>query len=222
MKTAILVDGGYYRKRTNLAYGSEEPAQSAQRLYKYCSRHLKESCYQAEVRHDLYRIFYYDCPPLTASLLNPFGTRVVDYSKSDTLRWTQEFFMELSHKRRIALRMGELSESSPRYTLREEALQALLSGQRTVDDLKEMDFRLNLQQKGTDIRIGLDICSLAYKQQVDRIILIAGDSDFVPAAKLARREGIDFILDPLGGPIKDNLSLHIDGLRTVDTAYLGH
>ncbi|MBF0845766.1 NYN domain-containing protein, partial [Streptococcus danieliae] len=83
---------------------------------------------------------------LAASLLNPFGTRVVDYSKSDTLRWTQEFFMELSHKRRIALRMGELSESSPRYTLREEALQALLSGQRTVDDLKEMDFRLNLQQ----------------------------------------------------------------------------
>ncbi len=28
--------------------------------------------------------------------------------------------------------------------------------------------------------------------QIDQIILIAGDSDFVPAAKLARREGIDF------------------------------
>ena len=69
------------------------------------------------------------------------------------------------------------------------------------------------------MRIGLDIASLAYKHQVDKIVLIAGDSDFVPAAKLARREGIDFILDPLGGNIKDSLSLHIDGLRTCDNEY---
>lgn len=69
------------------------------------------------------------------------------------------------------------------------------------------------------MRIGLDIAQLAFKKQVEKIILIAGDSDFVPAAKLARREGIDFILDPLGAHIKDNLSLHIDGLRTCDSAF---
>lgn len=34
------------------------------------------------------------------------------------------------------------------------------------------------------MRIGIDIASLAYKKQVEQIILIAGDSDFVPAAKL--------------------------------------
>ena len=38
---------------------------------------------------------------------------------------------------------------------------------------------------------------MSYKRQVDQIVLVAGDSDFVPASKLARREGIDFILDPL-------------------------
>ena len=43
----------------------------------------------------------------------------------------------------------------------------------------------------------MDIASLSYKHQVDQIVLIAGDSDFVPAAKLARREGLDFVLDPL-------------------------
>ena len=64
------------------------------------------------------------------------------------------------------------------------------------------------------MRIGLDIASLAYKKQVDQIILIAGDSDFVPAAKLARREGIDFILDPMWASIKDSLFEHIDGLRS--------
>lgn len=52
------------------------------------------------------------------------------------------------------------------------------------------------------------------KSQVDQIILISGDSDFVPAAKQARREGIDFILDPMGAPIKEDLFEHIDGIRT--------
>lgn len=64
------------------------------------------------------------------------------------------------------------------------------------------------------MRIGLDIASLAYKRLVDQIVLIAGDSDFVPAAKHARREGIDFILDPMWHTIKPSLNEHIDGLRS--------
>ena len=76
-----------------------------------------------------------------------------------------------------------------------------------------------IEQKGVDMRIGLDIASLAYKKQVDQIVLISGDSDFVSAAKLARREGIDFILDPLGAPVKPDLFEHIDGLRTCDSNF---
>ena len=66
------------------------------------------------------------------------------------------------------------------------------------------------------MKIGIDIASMAYKRQVEKIVLIAGDSDFVPAAKLARREGIDFVLDPMGAPIKPDLFEHIDGLRSCD------
>ncbi len=90
----------------------------------------------------------------------------------------------------------------------------LLSGEITIDDLCEEDFNINFQQKGVDMKIGIDITSMAYKQQVDQIILIAGDSDFVPAAKLARREGIDFILDPMWNKIKPSLFEHIDGLNS--------
>ncbi len=36
----------------------------------------------------------------------------------------------------------------------------------------------------------------------------------VPAAKLARREGLDVILDPLWGTLSPSLHEHIDGLRT--------
>ena len=49
--------------------------------------------------------------------------------------------------------------------------------------------------------------------------LISGDSDFVSASKLARREGIDFILDPLGATIKPELFEHIDGLRSCDKKF---
>lgn len=69
------------------------------------------------------------------------------------------------------------------------------------------------------MKIGVDIASLAYKKQVDQIVLIAGDSDFVPAAKLARREGIDFVLDPLDAPIKEQLFEHIDGKRSCGDPY---
>lgn len=65
------------------------------------------------------------------------------------------------------------------------------------------------------MKIGLDIAALSYKRLVDQIILIAGDSDFVPAAKHARREGIDFVLDPMWhNAIKPSLNEHIDGLHS--------
>ena len=58
---------------------------------------------------------------------------------------------------------------------------------------------------------------MAIKRLVNRIILFSGDSDFVPAAKLARNEGIDFILDPIWNPIDDNLFQYTDGLKLTCT-----
>lgn len=62
------------------------------------------------------------------------------------------------------------------------------------------------------MRIGLDISTLTLKKQVDTIILVTGDSDFVPAAKLARREGVEFLLDPLWQSVEDELHEHVDGV----------
>lgn len=64
------------------------------------------------------------------------------------------------------------------------------------------------------MRIGLDVAAMAYGQYVDQIVLIAGDSDFIPVAKMARRNGIDFILDPMKQYIKPKLSEHLDGIET--------
>ena len=83
-----------------------------------------------------------------------------------------------------------------------------------VSELKDSDFSLPLRQKGVDMRIGLDIATITLKKQANVIVLVSGDSDFVPAAKLARREGATFILDPHWQSIASDLSEHIDRLTS--------
>ena len=65
------------------------------------------------------------------------------------------------------------------------------------------------------MKIGLDIASLALKRMVDRVVLITAAADFVPAAKLARREGLDVVLDPLWNPISAGIHEYIDGIKSV-------
>jgi uncharacterized LabA/DUF88 family protein len=79
----------------------------------------------------------------------------------------------------------------------------------------EEDVGLGLRQKGVDMRLALDIASITLKRQADTLILVTGDSDFVPAAKLARREGAEVILDPLRQSVNPDLHEHIDGLWSV-------
>ncbi len=210
-RTAILVDGGFYRRRAQVLFGVKQPKERANELISYCRRHLKAN--HSETRN-LYRIFYYDCPPMTKKLYHPLLQKQIDYGKSALYVWMSEFLKCLKTQRKVALRLGILAEEQANYQLRYETLKKLCNGNRDIQSLTEKDFELSVDQKGVDMKIGLDIASIAYKKQVDQIILISGDSDFVPAAKLARREGIDFILDPMWNPIKDNLNEHIDGLYT--------
>lgn len=216
MKAAILVDGGYYRKIALNAFGQKSPKYTADELISYCMRHLKEKRCGHDIYYDLYRIFYYDCPPLENSVYHPLTKKVINMKKHPHYEWMNQFLKELTKKRKLALRLGKLSDTEINYTLKYEAVKKLINKTISVDELTNEDFYLTSKQKGVDMKIGVDIASLSYKRQVDKIILIAGDSDFVPASKLARREGIDFVLDSLGRNIKDDLFEHIDGLRFCD------
>lgn len=212
IRTAIMVDGAFYRKRASYFWGDLSPAERAKELDDYCKKHIRSE--KKDGGAMLYRVFYYDCPPSSKNVYHPLLKKSVDLGRTDDYRWALDFFQELRHKRKFALRLGRLAEEQAVYTLKPEIVKKLLSGSRTLGDLSECDFILDIEQKGVDMRIGVDISSLAFKKQVDRIILISGDSDFVPAAKQARREGIDFILDPMRTPIKNDLFEHIDGMRT--------
>ncbi len=155
-----------------------------------------------------------------------------------------ELFSELRHKRKFALRLGQVTRESDwhlssrvtRQVLKmrkwaehiDAALQegqgatlSALSETRTRElqefidiwrEITEYEVNIGLRQKGVDMRIGLDIATMTLKHQVDTLILVTGDSDFVPAAKLARREGVEFLLDPLWQQVSDELNEHVDGV----------
>ncbi len=210
MKTAILVDGGFYRCQSYRLFGEKNPEDRADELFRYCKKHLSTKY----ANYDLYRIFYYDCPPLNKQVYNPITKKSVDLSKSELYLWMTEFLTKLKGKRKLALRLGRISDTKVIYTLPDDTVKKLLTRTISIDDITENDLKLNVRQKGVDMKIGVDIASMAFKRQVDQIVLIAGDSDFVPAAKLARREGIDFILDPMSNHVSDDLFEHIDGIHT--------
>ena len=210
IRTAVMIDGAFYRKRAYYFWKDKTPQDRATELYSYCMRHIKEGNDDAA----LYRIFYYDCVPSTKQVYHPLLKKAVDLSKSESYKWSVNFYEELKHQRKLALRLGKLAEEQAHYALKEQATKKLCRGEISISDLSDDDFYLSINQKGVDMMIGVDIASVTFKKQVDRIILVSGDSDFVPAAKQARREGIDFILDPMRTPIKPDLYEHIDGIRT--------
>lgn len=137
----------------------------------------------------------------------------IDFSKTQTAQFRLEFHKELKCLRKVALRLGRLQDRRG-WRIRSDKLDGLLKKKIQISDLADGDFVFDVSQKGTDMKIGLDIASVAYKKQADQIVLVAGDADFVPAAKLARREGVDFILDPMWSSIADDLHEHVDGLRS--------
>lgn len=209
---AILVDGGFFTRRAKNLWGDRPAKEMAEILHQYCMHHLRHHEGDRFVRDSLYRIFYYDCPPMERNVYHPLLKKDKSMKKEPLYAWMTEFQDELRNKRKVALRMGRLSDNGLGYTLPIDIVKKLCNGTLQIADLKEEDFRLTVQQKGVDMRIGIDIASMAYKKQVSKMILIAGDSDFVPAAKLARREGVDFVLNPMGGNISSDLREHIDGL----------
>jgi uncharacterized LabA/DUF88 family protein len=210
IRSAILVDGGFYRRRAQFLWGEKCSKDRADELIWYCRKHLFIHGNECE----LYRIFYYDCPPMSKKMRHPLSGELIDFEKTDLYTWTTEFLNELRKKRKVALRLGTLAEAQAHFNIDPQVTKKLCNSTMQWGDLTKDDFKLDVKQKGVDMKIGIDIASLAYKKQVDQIVLISADSDFVPASKLARREGIDFILDPMWATIKPELHEHIDGLRS--------
>ncbi|UEM13671.1 NYN domain-containing protein [Bradyrhizobium barranii subsp. barranii] len=221
-RVAVMVDGGFFLKRLRHQFPDvdpNDPAVVARLIHAHAIRHKYQRTGKDErgrdvfESYDLYRIFFYDCPPLEKKMHRPVSKKAVDFAKTDQAIFRRSLHNELRKKRKVALRLGHLLATTE-WRLKSDVLTELLKGNIKYDELSDDHFILNTGQKGVDMRLGLDAAALSYKRLVDQIVLVIGDSDFVPAAKLARREGIDVIIDPLGQRLHDELFEHTDGVRT--------
>ena len=220
-KAAILIDGAYFPNRLP-AFSPDTDRSSAEAvadvLEALVNGHLEKlnetwkapDCYQL-----LYRSFYYDAQPSERKIKTPVARKEYLHSGTDQARFRRSLFRELRRRPYFAVRLGDVGIATPQWNLSGESRSRLLRGDVSVLPLSDGDFTPALRQKGVDMRIGLDIASITLKGQADTIVLVSGDTDFVPAAKLARREGAKFYLDPLGRSVPPSLFAHIDDLLDV-------
>lgn len=189
LKVTVLIDGGHLRAlalQQNLRFNPDLVELMAHRAVRPEER--------------LLRILYYDCPPFVGTVRLPVSGKEKEINGSDT--WQKD----LARRELFALRLGVLKFRGfkPRSTPVADR------------DLTDDDFKPDFEQKGVDMRIGLDIANLANKRIVDRIILMTGDTDCIPAMKHARIEGLQVALVTFGTHrIAPELLWHADYERRI-------
>lgn len=102
------------------------------------------------------------------------GKKKIDYSKSSMYEAQCRFIDEVAKLERFALRLGELSFTGWKQ------------------DMHSKKWKPDFKQKSVDMKFGLDIATMATKHVVDKIVLVAGDSDFIAPIKMARKRGYLF------------------------------
>lgn len=233
MPTAIVIDGAYFLRRFASCFPDLDPTDAAKveegmaRLVEFhidvrvqtnpawaMARESSLMGIEPYETNELYRIFFYDCQPLTKKMHRPVSKRSIDLSKSEDAILRLSIHNRLRRSRKVALRLGTLNEGLSGWKPRPEATKKWLMHPADFNPSDD-DFQIDVVQKGVDMRLGLDIASMAYKRQVDQIVLVAGDADFLPVVKLARREGIDVVLDPMWGHFSPELAEHVDGVRSI-------
>lgn len=104
MITAVFIDGAFFIKRVrhfdkSLAYNAKGMADLA---FNMAMNHLTEKSKRKDV-HEMYRVFFYDCPPLSKRMHHPITKRAVDWAKSDEAIFRNQLHKELVKKRKFAL-----------------------------------------------------------------------------------------------------------------------
>lgn len=137
--------------------------------------------------YELLRIYYYDAPPSSASVSTPVARQSRNLGLTERFRSAQSLHDQLELKPHFALRMGETILSVAKWRIKPNVARKLA---RESMELSDEDFELDVSQKGVDMRIGLDLARLALREMVRAVIVVTGDSDFIPAFKFVRREGV--------------------------------
>lgn len=187
-RLAVLLDGEYVRKVLKRIL-RREPVHS-DILSEVARIQRSPPC----SRFNTYRVYYYTADPITGRKEHPLDGRELDFSESEVFRANQALISALELSSDFAVRRGTLVHYG--WQIGRKATTELQRGKKSTIEARDIIPRI--EQKGVDMRIGLDIASLALKRIVEAIVVVTGDADLVPAMKLARREGLQVFLDTVG------------------------
>jgi uncharacterized LabA/DUF88 family protein len=166
-RAAVLIDGGHLRVLTRKA-GHDYVPDYIEKIAHACVAHDEQ----------LLRILYYDCAPYQGTVKLPVSNHSYEFNGSDS--WLRR----LAAKDLFAVRRGVLKFRG--WTPKTVPLPP--------NAATDENFRPNFEQKGVDMRIGLDVATFSDHRAVDRLILVTGDTDCIPAMKHARKAGVQVIL----------------------------
>jgi uncharacterized LabA/DUF88 family protein len=186
-KTAILIDGEFFSiaLRHDLKL-KRRP--NAKEVYEHA---FQLSDFHTE---EIWRIFYYDSRPYTGVQRHPVTKRDIPFAHTSMAKLRDAFLDDLGQMDLIALRCGT---AQPRgWKLSDAYLRQIGQGQMRPP-IPE-DYELRFEQKGVDMRIGIDVATLAFNHYVERIIVATNDTDLIPALKVARRCGIQVVIAQIG------------------------
>lgn len=187
-KTAILIDGEFFSIALcrNLKLVGRP---SAGQTYKH-ARLLVDA-----PNEELWRIFYYDSRPYAGREQHPITGKVIDFADTPLARARERFLRELGQMDLVALRCGE---TRPRGWQLSESYLKQLAQSSLIPPPSAADYELRFEQKGVDMRIGIDVATLSLNRYVDRIVVASNDTDLVPALKIARRYGVQVVIAQIG------------------------
>ncbi len=203
----IMLDGGFVKRKLEQSTGHFPTVGDVLAL---CTQVKQEPRLQDE---ELFRIYYYDAPPYTGKpAINPIDKSKITFSTHPTAKANQALIDSLELQEDFAVRRGEIIVKG--WKLGTAALRTLKKAtpaqKKTTISAKALV--PDMEQKGVDLRVGLDMATIALKRVVDTAVLVTGDSDFVPAMKLARTEGLKVYLKTMGHPVRRELKAHADYL----------
>lgn len=198
-KVNILIDGGFFAQKfkertTRFPFANDIEAEVGQIM---TALQKKTNGVTNDI---LIRVYYYDCRPYGGVETKPGDATPTDYSQSSSYRVKERVLHELGLKEQFAIRLGELSFDG-------------WNSKQTVDDATGTvitEYFPIFHQKGVDIKVGLDMAWMALKHTCDKIILVAGDSDFIAPIKFVRKEGLQVYLYAMGHNVKAKMIEHCD------------
>jgi uncharacterized LabA/DUF88 family protein len=199
-KFAILMDGGFVKKKL------QERHRHFPTVQEIDAEVARVKAHAALADYVLLRVYFYDAPPASGKLKNPIDGAILDLATHQTFSKNVGLQQSLEMQPDFALRQGESSVHG--WALGDSALRNIID--KGPRHLTARDFVPNIEQKGVDLRIGLDIARLSLCKLVDIIVVVTGDSDMVPAFKFARREGVRVYLDHMTHGVKRELKAHVD------------